>query len=210
MHIGAHFGLDATGPAPTQPVFEPSGNGVDWDPAQDAICDWVEATSGLPLGHAYWADQDGVRNVPAPYVVMRLLNTDHLGRDQLRHEVDEDDDDTITAFVEGPRILRVTLTVFSDDVVGPNQPMSILNRIFAGRSLPSIFEALVAANIAIGTPQSVVNIPGVEAFEARATAQFDVTVQSMMSEPGFVIRTVKFRVQEDTTGFDTTVTMTAP
>lgn len=62
---------------------------VDWDAFQNAIYDWVVASTGLPDDNqsVYWGQQQPGARHPAPAVEMRFYTLDDVGRTWLDHGV---------------------------------------------------------------------------------------------------------------------------
>lgn len=160
--------------------------GIDFETAQGAILDWVQAKSGLPDGRAYWADQDNPRAVTAPYVVLKMMGLRSLGRDGVTHT--EELSGSVTTSTRGPRVIRLALTSYSDDA-RHSQPMAILDRIIAGAEDIAVIEAMKAAGVAVGEVGDITPIPGIEAFTIRATVQLDIHTRSELAGTGYVFRT---------------------
>jgi hypothetical protein len=157
---------------------------------KEALSAWVVAASGLPDEQVVWSKQSLGLRLPEPYIVLSAKGLRQIGQAQIRREARDPDEEQ---YIEPGEELRYSadswsdlsfrVQAFGDDALG------LLETVKAKVVLPSIRDALVAANIGlndIGPVSEEGGVPG-PGVGPRAVMDAVASVADTVSEyEGFI------------------------
>lgn len=167
---------------------------ISWDDVEDAIQQWIVATSGLADDHVFWVDQEGPR-VSTPYISLSVLTVQPVGQDWVDTEYDEagDPGEEYIFKQRGNRRVTISIQCFGGQPTGQLSPRSILNTVVSKHRLPSA-AALADMGIGIASFTAVKPISGVinsSIFEPRAVCEATFFLSEEVAEFGTYIDTVE-------------------
>jgi len=174
---------------------------------QDAIFDWVVASTGLADSVVTWRDQ----NDPAPvaaHVALHLSGPIVLGQDAQTTAYDPlaAPGQEITLGVEGDRELGLRVEFYSPDTASATDAMSRAASFLTACQLPTKREILRAAGLSLidlGRPDYVPSIQEIE-FQGRAFVDMRLYMRDLASERTGLIESAEL------TNLDTGGVFTAP
>lgn len=149
-----------------------------------ALSAWVVSASGLPADQVVWSKKSLGLKLPEPYVVLSARSLKQIGQAQIRREERDPDDMYEEEVAEGEELrisadswsdLTVRIQAFGEDALG------LLETVKAKVVLPSIRDALVAANIGLNDLGPVTEEGGVP-DQARAVMEVVASVADTVSE----------------------------
>lgn len=178
---------------------------------EDAICNWILSSTGLPASNVQWYGQNLPRAATLPWVSMKLSAIMPKGNDW----TDAENNPTPTTGAEvllktrGVRRCTLSLQCFAAPNTGSTGPMGILSDVVAASGSPTIGDAISAAGIGIcdlGTIKPMDGVINSTRFEPRAVVEIGFYVAAELVETATFIQSVQ--VQSLTTGEGFTVTGT--
>lgn len=90
---------------------------MNLQPIEDAIRDWVKATTGFPDGQVYFANQDGPQPAQRPYINILVADVGYVGLlDELTRKYDAGMD-KVTQTVTGMRDVLVSINCYAENTV---------------------------------------------------------------------------------------------
>lgn len=155
---------------------------------EDAIVDWVVATSGIAEGQIVWSGQ-GTAQKPGVWIALRVEGERSLGQPwKSARKVEAPVPLADTEFVHAS---TATATLRIECYTGGvtwqiARPDRVLSRIKNARTLPTPLRTLRLANVGLGTPGTVqsANYERSGVFEPRAFLEFGLNLIASASELG--------------------------
>ncbi len=140
---------------------------------EDAIWAWVQAATGLPEGSVVWADQNDAQRA-RPFVTLRIgdhLQVGAVDAVQSYTDLTRPAGQEVELRVEALRDFAVTVQAFTSQTHGTPSARTLLQRVQTALGLPSVREALRAAELVPYDAGSVINLSALDVadFEGRAS-----------------------------------------
>lgn len=163
-------------------------------PWESALRAWVVSASGYASAKVYFANDGGARPAP-PCISLNVVDLRRVGQDW----VDTQDAASPTPGAEieyvarGVRVGTLRLQCFAVDPAGTAGARAVLDDVVLKLALPSISDALDAANVsvsAVGPVQSTAAIVNTTLLEPRAMVDATIRVAAQVSEFGTYIESV--------------------
>lgn len=163
---------------------------------RDALHAWAVAGTGLAAAKVIWSDQGDAATRPAtrpapPYVSMKLIVSDQTrGMDwiDVKNAPAPADGAEIQHTARGPRTATLSVQCFglaatAADGAGGSSPHALLARMKARQRLPTVRDALKAANIGVGTTTGVSDASAViNSATSEPRAVFTATIHYVSEE----------------------------
>lgn len=174
---------------------------VSWKQIEDAIRAWVRTSSGFADQSVIWRNENGNARTEN-YIDITLLGMIPIGLDALTDNTDlaRPSGQEIELRVEGDREFGISIECFTTrttESTGETTARSVLSRVQIALGLPSIREALAAADLSpfdIGTIQWLPAVgakPNDTSFAGRAILEVRFYVRDDMAERVGYIKTVE-------------------
>lgn len=163
---------------------------------EDALVTAVVAATGLAADRVRWAEQGLPRPASGAWISLRLLSLEETGPDWV--DVEEAEAPVDGAEIEhtsrGWRVGTLSVQCFAGDATGASTSVAILERLRAKLPLPTVADALAAANVAVvgrGPVRNAAALINSTVFEPRAVIELRFTAASEVTETGTYIETVE-------------------
>lgn len=156
-----------------------------WTTLENALRTWVKTGSGFADDKVIWADQDA----PQPsgnYITLRIGDVSPVGPDELRTytHADADPGEEIELQAIGMREFVVSVQAFGTPTSGDGTARETLLNVLGALRLPSVRNALVAADLTPYQAGPVQNLSTLvqTKFESRAALEVWFYTSSAISE----------------------------
>ena len=182
---------------------------MNWTAVEDALVVWAIAGTGLAA--VIWGDQEGPHPTavaPGPNVVMTLMGLAPEGQDFVQVEDVETPAPLadVAHVARGSRTGTLRVECFAGGGtsalagIGSGSPKARLEQMVSARYLPTVDDALRAANVGVlsmGAVQSIPGVLGFNNFEPRALLEVRLSLASEKTELGTWIETTEIQQVDD-------------